>query len=107
MSNPTQIYQRITPGDAASMRASQEAILDMVRAKIEAGSVESLALLMVAKDPQVSGGEAYTGSRFLVSAAHLDLVEDVFHEMMTALVNLYKVTPDQLRAERARKLQGR
>lgn len=94
-------YSRIQPGDDQKMREARLAILDMVRAKIEAGEVESLAVLIVAKDPLVSGGNAYTGSRFLVKPAHLDLIEDVFHQMMGELAKAYGVTAAEIREERA------
>ena len=99
----TKTYQRIEVDNPDAIRQAQINVLDMVRAKIEAGQVASLALLMVAKDPEVPGDPAYTGSRFLVQAAHLDLIEDVYNEMMRALIKQYcGITPDQLRADRAR-----
>lgn len=100
--SPLKIFQSVRADDLDKLRTSQYAILDMVRAKIEAGQVASLALLMVAKDPAVSGGEAYTGSRFLVHPTHLDLIDNAYHEMMRSLVKHYKITPDQLRKDRNR-----
>lgn len=100
---PVEIYQQFAVDDAEKLKASQLAILNMVRAKIEEGQVASMAFLLVAKDPAVSGDRAYTGSRFLVQAAHLDLVDDVYRQMMAALQKQYGVTPDELRADRNRK----
>ena len=100
-----EIFQTIRVDDLDKLRTSQYAILDMVRAKIEAGQVASLALLMVAKDPVVSGEATYTGSRFLVHPTHLDIIDDVYHEMMCSLVKQYKITPDQLRKDRNRSKQ--
>lgn len=105
-SRPLHIFSKISPGEKGAIRTRQLQILDMVRVKIEEGEVASLALLMVAKDPEVSGGKAYTGSRFLVHATHLDILENVFKEMMAALVKEYGVTPDELRADREKRKTG-
>lgn len=97
MSESLKIFQRVDLKDTQRQRETLLSIVDMVRAKIEEGKVASLVLLMVSKDPAVSGDNAYTGSRFFVHPAHLDLVEDVFTQMMENLIEQYKVTPDELR----------
>lgn len=97
MSDSLRIFQRVDLKDTQRQRETLLAIVDMVRAKIEEGKVASLALLMVSKDPGIAGDNAYTGSRFFVHPAHLDLVEDVYNQMMENLSEQYKVTPEELR----------
>jgi hypothetical protein len=99
---PLDIYQEFSPDDKARLQTAQLSLLDMIRTKIEEGKVESLALLMVSKDPSVDGGKAYTGSRFIVRATHLDLLEDVYLETMEKLSKQYGITPEELRRDRNR-----
>jgi hypothetical protein len=96
------IFQTIGPGEEAKIRESLISIVDMVRAKIETGEVESMAFLMVAKDPKTPGGKAYTGSRMIIRPTHLDLIDDVYKQMMAELSKHYGITPDQLRKDRNR-----
>lgn len=102
MSEKLRVFRTLDPKDTtANMRAQLE-VLDMARAKIEAGQVASLGILMCAKDPDVSGGTAGTSSRFLVSLSHLDIIDDVYHSTIRQLEQQYGVTVNQLRATRAR-----
>jgi hypothetical protein len=50
----------------------------------------------------VDGGKAYTGSRFIMRATHLDLLEDVYLETMEKLSKQYGITPEELRRDRNR-----
>lgn len=101
MSDKLKVFRTITAADAAAHMRAQIEVLDMVRAKIEAGEVASLGILMCARDPEVSGGPAPTSSRFLVAATHLDIIDDVYHSTMRQLEQQYGITVNQLRAERA------
>lgn len=101
MSDPVHIFQTLQQSDPEAQRKALSNIVDMVIAKIEAGQVDSIAIMMVAKDPAVNGGEAYTGSRFLVKPQHLDLLDDTYRQMMAALEKNYGVTVEGLRRDRA------
>lgn len=102
MNRPLDIFRTLPPRDEAAIKEAQLQILDMVRVKIEAGEVASLAFLMCAKDPAVSGGPAPTSSRFLVSAHHLDIIDDVYHDTIEKLEKQYGITRNELRMQRAR-----
>jgi hypothetical protein len=92
----------VRPDDPASLRKSMLELLDMTRVKIEEGQCESLALLIVGPDPEVAGDDAYSGSRFLVCARHLDLVDDLYRQMIGILSERYGVTPEEIRARRGK-----
>lgn len=95
------VFARVPQKDEAQLKQRQLQILDMVRVKVEEGQVQSLAFFMVAKDPAVEGGEAYTGSRFLVAPQHLDLVDDLINQMWDELAKHYEgLTPAAVRAMR-------
>lgn len=102
MMGPTKIFGQIDREDKDAIKKAQLSILDMVRVKIEEGNVESLAFILIAKDPVVPGGPAYTGTRFLIHPSHLDILDDTYKQMLNALIQQYGVTPDELRQDRAR-----
>lgn len=97
------VFGKVPQDDAEQLKQRQLEILDMVRVKIEEGQVQSMAFFMVAKDPARSGDDVYTGSRFLVAAQHLDLIEDLVKQMFDELEKHYGgLTPPAVRAMRAR-----
>ena len=100
MPRPLEIFGTIDPNDENALKKKLLEVLDMVRVKVEDGQVASMAFLMVAKDPPISGDPSYTGSRFIVHPSHLDLIENVFNEMMEAYSKNYGLTPARVRAMR-------
>lgn len=102
MSREPDIYRRMRQSDTAAVKQTQLELLDMARAQIEDGKLESIALLMVARGDREDGC-VYRGSRFLVRQMHLDIIEDLYNEMIDALAAQYGTTPDDVRRERRRK----
>jgi hypothetical protein len=96
------IFKTLSQKDKEGHKQSLLEILEMVRARLEAGDVDSLCIIMIGKDPLVSGGEGYTGSRFLLKPQHMDLVDDVYTQTMRQLEEQYHVTVEGLRKDRAR-----
>ena len=94
---PQTYFAQIPREDKEILRQRRLDILDMIRAKIEAGEVDSLAILFVGPDPEVSGGIAPNGSRFLVHVTHMDLVDDLYQDMMKRLASMYGYTAEQIR----------
>jgi hypothetical protein len=101
MAREPDIYKRVKSNDYQSTAETNRMMLDMVRAKIEEGKVESLALFMVSNDADDPHGRSYIGSRFIVRPWHLDAMEDLYSEMMEALSSQYNgLTPAEVRAAR-------
>jgi hypothetical protein len=98
---PVQVFGQINPDDKTKLKEAFLNILDMVRIKIEEGQVDSLLFVMVAPDPKVGGDKAYTGSRFIVSPRHLDLVDDAYRAAIDSLADLYGYRPEDIRKMRA------
>ena len=98
---PMHVIGMISPDNKAKLKESFLSILDMVRTKIEEGQVDSLLFIMVGPDPQKDRGEAYTGSRFIVSYRHLDLVDDAYREAIDSLAKAYGYRPEDIRRMRA------
>ncbi len=104
MSELPAVYSRVQPKDFASTAEINNALLDMVRAKIEEGKVDSLVVFMVAKDDADPNGYAYCGSRFIVRPWHMAAMADLFADMMTSLSNQYGgLTAEDVREVNRRK----
>jgi hypothetical protein len=94
--------QPIDNADASAARRALSDIASMILTRVEAGGVDSIAVLFVGPGPK---GQPETvaslGSRYFVRAEHLDFMEDVWLEMVDALIKAHGVTPDEVRANRA------
>lgn len=90
-------YGTVAPGDKAKHREALEAIVGMIQAKIEAGAVASIAVLVVGNE---KGTKTQCLQRFLVRPDHIDLIDDGYQQMRKYLEERHGKTVAQCRAER-------
>lgn len=91
----------ITPNDKEAFRKALIDIADMIRANIESGRIESIAVMFIGPSPKKDPDRLATlNSRYLVRVEHLDFLEDLWHAMIKDLSEHHGVTPAQVREDR-------
>lgn len=81
-------------------------IADMIRTRIEAGGIESIAVMFVGAAPKARPDSLATlSSRYLVRGEHLDYMQDIWNEMIKDLSKHHGVTPEEVRADRSQSAQ--
>lgn len=96
----------LAPDDKEALRQALAGIADMISTRIEAGGVESIAVMFVGTPPKARPDTlASLGSRYLVRAEHLDYMQDIWNEMIKDLSKHHGVTPEEVRADRAQSAQ--
>lgn len=79
------------------------AVLDMIKAQLDLGKVDGIAIICIG--PIKANDTVDTTMRCFVRANQLDFLEEAMRVLMGQLVKNHGITPEEIRAERAKGLR--